>query len=254
MFTINVKGYRNPRDLEMVKLKLIFFKTGYARVPKIIPISGRYDDWNPKRQLFDGNTKDIYERNQLILKEKFKYRKIAEKWESDGKDWIPKELSHYYEQDSKKSIHYITVSDMPDKIVQQFCCQERYKNGHVLTSYSTANKYKCLKNILCEFTQKVYRKKFSKYHFRDINEVFLTDFVQYLKKRASLNGNAGGISEKLKTLHATFTFARRQGVLNVRMSAFDPVRKKLKRQPVIPKTISHKTVNTIEQMDTSWLS
>ena len=44
-----------------------------------------------------------------------------------------------------------------------------------------------------------------------------------------------------------FTFARRQGVLNVRMSAFDPVRKKLKRQPVIPKTISHKTVNTIEQ-------
>ncbi|MTT06868.1 hypothetical protein GMD47_17760 [Proteus mirabilis] len=69
-----------------------------------------------------------------------------------------------------------------------------------------------------------------------------------------MNGNAGGISEKLKTLHATFTFARRQGVLNVRMSAFDPVRKKLKRQPVIPKTISHKTVNTIEQMDTSWLS
>ena len=151
MFTINVKGYRNPRDLEMVKLKLIFFKTGYARVPKIIPISGRYDDWNPKRQLFDGNTKDIYERNQLILKEKFKYRKIAEKWESDGKDWIPKELSHYYEQDSKKSIHYITVSDMLDNIVQQFCCQERYKNGHVLTSYSTANKYKCLKNILCVF-------------------------------------------------------------------------------------------------------
>ena len=143
---------------------------------------------------------------------------------------------------------------MLDNIVQQFCCQERYKNGHVLTSYSTANKYKCLKNILCEFTQKVYRKKFSKYHFRDINEVFLTDFVQYLKKRASLNGNAGGISEKLKTLHATFTFARRQGVLNVRMSVFDPVRKKLKRQPVIPKTISHKTVNTIEQMDTSWLS
>lgn len=35
MFTINVKGYRNPRDLEMVKLKLIFFKTGYARVPKL---------------------------------------------------------------------------------------------------------------------------------------------------------------------------------------------------------------------------
>lgn len=35
MFTINVKGYRNPRDLEMVKLKLIFFKTGYAGFQKL---------------------------------------------------------------------------------------------------------------------------------------------------------------------------------------------------------------------------
>lgn len=86
MFSINVKGIRNPRDLEMVKLKLIFFKTGYDRIPKVIQISGKYDDWNQKRQLFDGNTKDIHERNQLILKETLKYRKIAEKWESAGDD------------------------------------------------------------------------------------------------------------------------------------------------------------------------
>lgn len=90
MFTINVKGYRNPRDLEMVKLKLIFFKTGYARVPKIIPISGRYDDWNPKRQLFDGNTKDIYERNQLILKEKFNTGKLQRNGSRMAKTGFPR--------------------------------------------------------------------------------------------------------------------------------------------------------------------
>lgn len=254
MFSINVKGERNPRDLEMVKLKLIFFKTGYDRIPKVIQISGKYDDWNRKRQLFDGDTKDIHERNQLILKEKLRYRKIAEKWESAGDDWIPKELSHYYDQRGRDSIHYIRVSAMLDRIAEQFHKQERIKNGHVLTSSSNANKYQLLKKTLEEFTRDVYRKEFSKYRFRDINESFLLAFAQYLKKRGSQNDNYGGVPEKLKLLHATFTAARRQGVYNVRLSVFDPVRKKFRRQPVTPKTISPKTVAMIEEMDTSWLT
>lgn len=254
MFSINVKGERNPRDLEMVKLELIFFKTGYTRVPKVIRISGRYDDWNRKRQLFDGDTKDIHERNQLILKEKLRYRKIAEKWESAGDDWIPKELSHYYDQRGRDSIHYIRVSAMIDRIADQFNKQERIKNGHILTSSSNANKYQFLKKTLEEFTRDFYRKEFCKYRFRDINESFLLAFAQYLKKRGSQNDNCGGVPEKLKLLHATFTAARRQGVYNVKLSVFDPVRKKFRRQPVTPKTISPKTVAMIEEMDTSWLT
>mgnify|MGYP007017234218 FL=1 len=58
MLSINVKGVRNPHDLEMVKL--IFFKTGYDRIPKVSHISWKYDDWDQKRQLFGGNTKDIH--------------------------------------------------------------------------------------------------------------------------------------------------------------------------------------------------
>lgn len=254
MFSINVKGIRNPRDLEMVKLKLIFFKTGYDRIPKVIQISGKYDDWNQKRQLFDGNTKDIHDRNQLIIKEKLRYRKIAEKWESAGDDWIPTELAHYFDQRGKDSIYYIRVSAMIYRIADQFHKQERMKNGHILTSSPNAKKYIVLNKTLGEFTRDVYRKEFSKYRFRDIDESFLLAFAMYLKKRGWQNGTGGGVQDKLKMLHATFSAARRQGVYNIRMSVFDPVRTQFKRQPVTPKTISPKTVAMIEEMDTSWLT
>ena len=38
MYTINIRGKQNPKDTKMVKLEIIFFKTGYARVPKVINI------------------------------------------------------------------------------------------------------------------------------------------------------------------------------------------------------------------------
>ena len=40
MYTINIRGKQNPKDTKMVKLEIIFFKTGYARVPKVINITG----------------------------------------------------------------------------------------------------------------------------------------------------------------------------------------------------------------------
>lgn len=40
MYTINIRGKMNPKDQQMVKLELIFFKTGYARVPKVLNVTG----------------------------------------------------------------------------------------------------------------------------------------------------------------------------------------------------------------------
>lgn len=40
-------------------------------------------------------------KNHLLRKIILKYLKIAERWESLGKEWSPIELSHYY--DEKKS-------------------------------------------------------------------------------------------------------------------------------------------------------
>lgn len=36
MYTINIRGKQNPKDQKMVKLEMIFFKTGYTRVPKVL--------------------------------------------------------------------------------------------------------------------------------------------------------------------------------------------------------------------------
>ena len=52
MYTINIRGKQNPKDTKMVKLEIIFFKTGYARVPKVINITGLLKDWDVKSQSF----------------------------------------------------------------------------------------------------------------------------------------------------------------------------------------------------------
>ena len=46
MFTINIKGKSNPKDPQMVKLEMIIFKTGYARVTKVLNVSGPVKDWD----------------------------------------------------------------------------------------------------------------------------------------------------------------------------------------------------------------
>ena len=52
MHTINIRGKQNPKDTQMVKLEMIFFKTGYARVPKVLNITGRLKDWDAQSQSF----------------------------------------------------------------------------------------------------------------------------------------------------------------------------------------------------------
>ena len=52
MYTINIRGKQNPKDTKMVKLEMIFFKTGYARVPKVINITGLLKDGDVKSQSF----------------------------------------------------------------------------------------------------------------------------------------------------------------------------------------------------------
>lgn len=46
MYSIKIKGKENPSDPKMVKLDMIFFKTGYARVPKALTITGLWKDWD----------------------------------------------------------------------------------------------------------------------------------------------------------------------------------------------------------------
>lgn len=97
MFTVNIKGKRDPKNINFVKLEMVFYKRGYTRVTKVINIKGLYSDWDQKSQLFVG--KESSEKNKFLQQQKLKYLKVGERWDAQGKDWIPVELSHYYDTD-----------------------------------------------------------------------------------------------------------------------------------------------------------
>ena len=52
MYTINIKGKPNPKDPSMVKLEMIFFKSNYPRVIKVVNVTGLMSDWDAKSQSF----------------------------------------------------------------------------------------------------------------------------------------------------------------------------------------------------------
>lgn len=249
MFTIRIKGRRNPKDLDLAKLTLIFHKTGFARVSKEFYISGLYKDWNPKVQSFRGENPQIKHKNQLLRNLKLKYLEIAERWEAEKKDWTPVELSHYFDKKKQICDRYITVAKMLDLMVEKFLERERFKNGRIVSSQRNAEKYRRLKKQLTEFTHNKYRREFSKYFFRDITEKFLLEFAMYEQQRGARNGNLGGVQQKLKVLHATFVGAKHHGVYNVRLSVFKAVRGKIKGPVHCPKSVSQATISTIEQFD-----
>lgn len=67
MYTINIRGKMNPKDQKMVKLELIFFKTGYARVPKVLNITGLLKNWDAKSQCFKTGTPDATTKTSCYL-------------------------------------------------------------------------------------------------------------------------------------------------------------------------------------------
>lgn len=68
MFTVNIKGKRDLKNIEFVKLEMVFYKRGFARVTKVLYLTGLYKDWDPKSQTFSG--KESAEKNKLLRQEK----------------------------------------------------------------------------------------------------------------------------------------------------------------------------------------
>lgn len=253
MFTIRIKGARAPKDIEIVRLYLVFYRSGYKRITKSICVSGLYKDWDSPNQRFIENSGDNKSKNYLLQKIKLKYLKIAEKWEYQGKEWAPIELSHYYDQDKKYLDKLATVSSVLDRVITYFMNRKRVKNGITISSANNAKGYKILKKSLENFTCLKYRKKFSNYLFRDITEKFILDYGVYIQQQGAKKGNNGGLYAKLKYLHATLTFAKKHRVYGVNLFAFDPIRDKFKSRFFIPKGITFKSMELIENTDRSLL-
>ena len=156
MFSINIKGKENPKSPEVVKLEMVFFKTGYPRVTKVINISGPIKEWDAKTQQFTGRSDETAERNKRLLELRTKYLTIAEEWEAEGKSWAPVQWSHSFDAQKKKkdSAKVVSLCKMFDILDDKIRNRERIKNGKVLTSFETARHYATFRTQLEEFTQK----------------------------------------------------------------------------------------------------
>ena len=80
-YTINIRGEQDKKDPKMVKLKMIFFKSGYNRVPKVLDITGPIKDWDQKSQSFRTGSDEDTAKNKLLFDLKTRYYHKADDWE-----------------------------------------------------------------------------------------------------------------------------------------------------------------------------
>lgn len=253
MYTVNFKGKVNAKKTELVKIEMVLFKTGYARVTKIINVTGLVKDWNQSTQSFNGMTSDEIEKNQLLIKIKLKYLKVAEQWELENQNWSPVQWVHCFDinivKTNKPKVK--SVSLFLDELITRFKDSERIKNGKLIKGSSTYELYQTLKNSLSEFTKKEYNRSFHTFFFPDINEDFFLRYSLFLQKRGIENGNKGGIVNRLKSLRATLTHADAAKIPGVDRASSVKVRDKMRAGKTHPKTIDYKCIAKIEDLDLS---
>ena len=85
--SITFKGRKDPQDPKMVKLEMIFYKTGYTRIPRVVSITGAYKCWNNETLSFESASSEYLKKNQLLLELKEKYMSVAERWEKEWRNF-----------------------------------------------------------------------------------------------------------------------------------------------------------------------
>lgn len=99
MVTINIKGKINSKKPTMVKLEMVFFKTGYPRVTKLLNVSVPLKDWDNISQSFISKyNSSTVTKNKVLLDLRSKYQDVVEGWEYEKRIWSPIELSHYFDK------------------------------------------------------------------------------------------------------------------------------------------------------------
>ena len=257
MYSINFKSKASQHDKNQINVEMIFYCTGYARVPKVTKSSGLAKDWDENAQRFHPKSPDAAKKN-LKLATLFKqYDNVVQKWEEEGKSWSPRQLSHYFETDEKKTkeVKVIPVSECIDYTVEHLKNRKRFKNGQILTSVGTARCYYYFKKALDKFTQDTYNRKFSSYYFNEISEQFIMDFVLHTQEQGAKNGNKAGLVPKLKLLYGVFFYAKKLlDMPDTDVSVLSCTKELIKRKKGTPQSISYELITRIEKMDKSKFS
>lgn len=256
MYTINIRGKQNPKDLKMVKLEMIFFKTGYARVPKVLNVTGLLKDWDQKSQSFRVGSAESTSKNKLIFDLKTKYLYIADKWEIEGRNWSPVQLSHAFDevQNAQAEVKVKSVQQMIESLEARFREKKRIKNGQIVDSISNAKHYVVMKRVMQEFTKEKYGRAFSTYYFSDITEQFLLDFAFWIKEQGIRNGNKAGLPSKLRRLRAICNYAHKEGMYGVNMEAFQVLGDDIKWGETTSRAASEKAIEKIANIDRTLFS
>ena len=251
MYTINIKGKSNPKDRKMVKLEMIFFKSGYARVPKVLEVTGLLKDWDSKSQSFKVGSYEATTKNKILFDLRTQYLHIADKWEAEERNWSPVQLAHALDEVKtiRAEVKVKSVQQMIEFLEAKFREKRKVKNGQIVESTTNAKRYMYLLRVLQQFTKEKYNKAFSTYFFADINEQFLLDFSFWIKERGIQNGNKGGLTHKLRLLRAVCNYARKQEMYGVDMEAFACLGDDIRWPETTSKAVSDKVIEKIANVD-----
>lgn len=256
MYTINIRGKQNPKDQKMVKLEMIFFKTGYARVPKVLNITGLLKDWDVKSQSFRVGSAEATTKNKLLFDLRTKYLHVADTWEAEERNWSPVQLAHCFDEikAAQPEVKVKSVLQMIDYLETRFKEKKRVKNNQIIDSSNNAKKYAELRKVMQAFTKEKYGKAFSSYFFTDITEQFLLDLAFWIKEQGIREGNKGGLTSKLRRLRAVCNYAKKQEMYGVNMDAFECLGDDLKWPETTSKAVSDKVIDKIANIDRTLFS
>jgi len=259
MFSINFKGSPNPKNDKLVKIEVVFYRSGYSRVTKSLKdVTGYLKDWDDATQSFKPKDDEHQKKNKILFEMKEQYEKVAVEWEAKGVDWTPVQWKYCFSALNKSNKANETkmksLSQMLDYLIEKFNQKERIKNGLIVKSSSNVKEYGILKRILTEFTTKKYKTALNRIYFADIDERFLTDFVQFLQQRGKKKGNNGAVSHRVRKLRAVCNYGIKLGVPGADIRIFDNFSKFMQHGKFESRAVSTDVIKKIENIDRSLLT
>ena len=256
-YSLNIKGKENPKDKQLVKLEMVFFQTGYARVSKVLEVTGAYKDWDNETQTFKSKGAESAAKNKLLLDMKMQYLRVVEEWEMARQPWSPVQWSHCLDNvkiQKREEPKVITVDKWMQDYIEACRKTERVKNGNILSCSTNAKHLHYLRIELERFTNERYNKSFSTYFFQDITEQFVKDYVAFIEKQGLEKGNKSGLCSKLRMLRGVCSNAQKVDVPGAKVSQFACVKEKLAWGNVVPKTIPYTVFQQIENIDRDYFT
>jgi integrase len=256
-FSVLLKGSRDKNRPDFVKITMVIYKPGYPRVPKILPITGLYKNWDQAEQRFKPKTKDASELNSQLADVQNDYIRVANSWEQNNVNWTPKQLSAYYKKPREVMLRETvipTVEQMFKIKIAELYANKRIKNGHEISSNNYAKIHEKVLEFLKKFTVEKFSRSFSNYHFTDITADFLRQYVMYIEEQGAKKGNKGGLRNKLNVLYMIVDKARRRGVPGADLEQFDCTNDKFRASDSVPKTVDYRVILALENLDRSQIT